>query len=342
MSIRSVTVVTSLLLLSGLAGSAERAGGPPGANNALLSPAPGLGSTLADITKMPDLFTGSWGTMAGFVEDDPKLVPPFTAKAQKYVDSYKHLHDIPYAGDGCRTPGLPLTMRILGIKFTFSPGLISIYMGTVAHTRFISLNRQISELGPTTPKYYGTSVGHWEGDTLVVETVNFVPEITFQYGVGEPLPPAETVGTAPRGGGPPGVPARGGAPGGGPPSAGAAVGPPGGGGRGGGGRGGGVPGEPAPSLTALSGAIWGPHGPDMRMVERMQLVDPNTLVIKTTVYDDTVWTKPYESKRTYRRRGGDPSEWVCTVSITAFDPETNTYTDKDPEEMVKFLDKLGR
>jgi len=74
----------------------------------------------------------------------------------------------------------------------------------------------------------------------------------------------------------------------------------------------------------------------------MQLVDKDTLVIKTSTYDDTVWTKPYESKRTYRRRGGDPSEWVCTVSITAFDPETNSYTDKDPEEMIKFLDKLGR
>jgi hypothetical protein len=81
----------------------------------------------------------------------------------------------------------------------------------------------------------------------------------------------------------------------------------------------------------------------MRMVERMRFVDANTLEIKTTIHDDTVWTKPYETKRTYRRRlGGEPSEWICTVSITAFDPETNTYSDKDPEEMVKFLDKLGR
>jgi hypothetical protein len=75
----------------------------------------------------------------------------------------------------------------------------------------------------------------------------------------------------------------------------------------------------------------------------MRLVDPNTLVIKTTIYDDTVWTKPYEmAPRTYRRRAGDPSEWICTVSVTAFDPDTNTYVDKDPEEMVKFLDRLGK
>jgi hypothetical protein len=243
-------------------------------------------------------------------------------------------------------------MRIGAQKFTFSPGLISIYMGTVAHTRFISLNKQISDLGPTQPKYYGNSVGRWEGDTLVVETVNFVPEITFQYGVGTPLPPAPTVGVAPRAGGAPGGGPRGGGPGGaprgagpgGPPGAGpgAPPGAPPGGAPGGGGRGGPVAGEPAGSLDALSGAIFGPHGPDMRMVERMRLLDKDTLEIRTATYDDTVWTKPYESKRTYRRRGGDPSEWVCTVAITAFDPETNTYNDKDPEEMVKFLDKLGR
>ena len=79
------------------------------------------------------------------------------------------------------------------------------------------------------------------------------------------------------------------------------------------------------------------------MVERMRLVGKDTLEIKTTTYDDTVWTKPYESQRTYRRSmTGAPGEWICTVSITSFDPDTNTYVDKDPEEMVKYLDKLRR
>ena len=88
------------------------------------------------------------------------------------------------------------------------------------------------------------------------------------------------------------------------------------------------------------------------MVERWRLINPNTLEFKLTIYDDTVWTSPNETTRTYSRiqKGisetrtfsGEPEEWVCTVSITSFDPDTNTYTDKDPEEMVKYLDKLGR
>jgi hypothetical protein len=89
------------------------------------------------------------------------------------------------------------------------------------------------------------------------------------------------------------------------------------------------------------------------MVERMRRVDPQTLELKLTIDDDSVWTAPYVAPiRTYRRvqKGiseigpfsGEPEEWVCTVSVTSFDPETNSYNDKDPEEMVKYLDRLGR
>ena len=175
MSIRSGSIVTIMLLLSGMACSAEKAGGQSGA----------LGSTWADAAKMPDLFSGMWMTFSGMVEGDEKLNVPYTAKAQKYVAAYKPKRDIPYAQEGCRSPGLPIAMRSGPIKFTYAPGLISIYMQAVGHTRFIKMNQQ---QGKTSPKYYGNSVGHWEGDTLVVETEDFLPEITFQYGVGKGLP----------------------------------------------------------------------------------------------------------------------------------------------------------
>ena len=285
------------------------------------------GSAWAAAAAMPDLFSGMWMTFSGFVESDEGLNVPYTAKAQQYVADYKPKRDIPYAQDGCRSPGLPIAMRMGGgIKFTYAPGLISIYMQSVGNTRFIKMNQPH---GRTSPKYYGNSVGHWEGETLVVETDDFLPDITFQYGVGKPLPPLETVGTANLGPPPGSAP-----PGAGPPGAG----PPGGG--------------PPPSLASLSAAIWGPHGEGMRMMERMHLVDRQTLEVDLTIYDDTVWTKPYVTSRKYRRVqegigkvgqfSGEPEEWVCTVSITTFDPDTNTYVDKDPEDMVKMLDSRSK
>jgi hypothetical protein len=323
MSMRTGSVFPALLLVSGIACSADKPE-VKSANKASQSTnSAALGSTWADAGKMPDLFTGMWLTLSSFVEADAKLNVPFTATAQKYVDAFKHKRDIPYAQDGCQTPGLPIAMRLGGgLKFTYAPGLISIYMQSVAHTRFIRMN-QPQDL--TSPKYYGNSIGHWEGDTLVVETEDFSSEIAFQYGVGKPLPPEETRGTFNLGP-PPGSP---------PPGAGAPSGD-----------------APVALLGSLSAAIWGPHSEGMHMVERMRVVDPETLEVKTTIYDDTVWTKPYVTSRNYKRiqKGvremgtfnGEPQEWVCTVSITTFDPETNTYNDKDPEEMVKYLDKLDK
>jgi len=321
MLIRSGTVVTIVVLLTGTAYSAETVSRQSGA----------LGSTWADADKMPDLFSGMWMTLTGMVEADEKLNVPYTETAQKFVGAYKPKRDIPYAQDGCASPGLPIAMRTGPIKFTYAPGLISIYMQAVGHTRFIRMNQKE---GKTSPKYYGNSVGHWEGDTLVVETEDFLPEITFQYGVGKGLPAEGTIGTGnlpPLGGGAPAGP-----------------------GPGGPGPGGAGPGGPGPGgVAALSKAIWGPHGEGMRMVERMRVVNPQTLEVKLTIYDDTVWLKPLvAATRNYQRvqKGiselgpfsGEPEEWVCTISITSFDPETNTYKDKDPEEMVKYLDKLRR
>ena len=340
MSIRTGSVLTSVLLV----GLTACSGGKPasqGAGNASQGGgATALGSTWADAEKMPDLFTGMWMSFSGFVEGDKKLNVPFTEQVEKYVAGYKHKRDIPYAQDGCQSPGLPISMRTGPIKFSYAPGLISIYQQAVGHTRFIRMNEK---LGKTSPKYYGNSVGHWEGDTLVIETQDFLPEVTFQYGVGDPLPPEKTIGTAgpangiTLGGGPPGPPPPGGAPPPGlPPLPGGA--PPAG-----------LP-PPGPFQAALTAAIWGPHGDGMRMEERMRLVDPATLEINLTVYDDTVWTKPYVTEtRNFKRIqhgvseigpfNGEPEEWVCTVSITSFNPETNTYVDKSPEEMVKLLDK---
>src|ERR1039458_9079538 len=125
MSIRSASVVLIMSLLGAMACSAETAGGQSGA----------LGSTWADAGRMPDLFTGMWMTFSNMVESDEKLNVPYTAKAQKYIAGYKFKRDIPYAQEGCRSPGLPIAMRSGRIKFTYAPGLIAIYMQGVGHTR---------------------------------------------------------------------------------------------------------------------------------------------------------------------------------------------------------------
>jgi hypothetical protein len=272
-----------------------------------------LGSSWDDIKKMPDFFTGDWQSRGGMVDGYQKV--SYTAKAQAYIKNYKPRVDIPLANETCKTPGMPIVMRAQSpLKFMYEPGMIAIYMENASDTRFIYMNEKL----PTSPNptYYGSSVGHWEGDTLVVESIGFADDIAFQYGAREGY-------TMPwnRRGGP------GGAPGSGPGGPGARGAPAGD-----------VPGDG----SFLSYTIFGPHGPNLRMVERLRLTDPDTLEWKLTVYDDSVFTAPYEAevhpfKRT-RGVKGRPQEWVCTASISYYDDKNNTHAQLDPEEALKLLD----
>jgi hypothetical protein len=81
-------------------------------------------------------------------------------------------------------------------------------------------------------------------------------------------------------------------------------------------------GDPSP----VAGVIFGPHGPNLHLVERMRLVDFNTLEIQTTLYDETIFKTPYAlPPRQFIRgieRRNDPQEWACTDNRDYLDPET--------------------
>ena len=288
-----------------------------------------LGASWDDIKKMPDFFTGNWQSRGSMVDAYQDV--GYTEKAKAYIKNYKPRVDIPLANETCKTAGLPIVMRAQSpLKFMYEPGMIAIYMEHASDTRFIYMNEKL----PTSPNptYLGNSVGHWEGDTLVIESVGFADDITFQYGAkkGYTMPWDRRGGPGGPGGSPgaPGLPGAGGP--GGPPPAGGRAGGPGGAGD--------VPGDG----SFLSYTIFGPHGPNLRMVERMRLTDPDTLEWKLTIYDSSVFTGPYEAevhpfKRT-RGQKGRPQEWVCTASISYYDEKANTHEELDPEEALKLLD----
>ena len=72
----------------------------------------------------------------------------------------------------CRLSGVPVTMYMTGTyQFMQTPGTFFV-QGEEAHAfRTIPLDGR-SHLGPDISLYNGDSVGHWEGNTLVVETRN--------------------------------------------------------------------------------------------------------------------------------------------------------------------------
>lgn len=78
--------------------------------------------------------------------------------------------------------------------------------------------------------------------------------------------------------------------------------------------------------SPLASAIFGKHGPNLRLVERMRLTDFNTLELTVTIHDDTVFTTPYTlPPRKFVRgieRRNEPQEWACTDNRDYFDEAT--------------------
>lgn len=242
-----------------------------------------LGSEWSDVTAMPDFFTGNWQSRTSFL-DNPSDVP-LTPEAQAFVEQYEPIADIPFAGPGCPTPGMPIVQRLGSpLKFFFEPGLIAIYIENSSLTRFIRLNAPLPTEEPN-PTFLGTSVGHFEGDTLVVESIGFGNTL-MQYAT--------------------------------------------------------LPGQGTGPFVLPPEVVFGPHGPNLKLVERIRLLDAERLEIRLTVHDDTVWTAPYESEPVqifFRNRGeaGWPNEWVCSSlpDPLEYRSDENGSVMQDPAEVLR-------
>jgi hypothetical protein len=85
--------------------------------------------------------------------------------------------------DRCISRGIPGSMMpaIYGNSYQIvqGPGFVAIRYEMVHETRVIPLDRR-PHVGQTIEMYMGDARGHWEGDTLVVETTNFLESAAYR------------------------------------------------------------------------------------------------------------------------------------------------------------------
>lgn len=223
-----------------------------------------------EIARLPDFWQGTWQSISPIADDFP-TPPDYTEFAQDYIANYRPAEDSPFTN--CVPLGMPFAQSIGGMpmKFFQSPGMIALYIESSGMLRFIHTDGRTPEAEPN-PTYLGTSIGHWEGDTLVVETNGLAPDTVFQMG---------RITDVSR-----------------------------------------LQGDPSP----VAGVVFGPHGPNLKLVERMRLIDFGTLEIQTTLHDETIFNTPYSlPARQFIRgieRNNDPQEWACTDNRDYLNPET--------------------
>jgi hypothetical protein len=88
-------------------------------------------------------------------------------------DSYRDFD----SWDRCITRGLPASMFPFrynnGLQIVQTPGYVVLRMEMIHEARIVQLNGP--PVSPKIKEWLGVSNGHWEGNTLVVETTNFKP-----------------------------------------------------------------------------------------------------------------------------------------------------------------------
>jgi hypothetical protein len=153
------------------------------------APAPGnQGKTWADIAKLPQI-NGIYETARmsqGTAGNRPPVrntPPEFTPTAQAQLTAYraKKLDDTDAAN--CLPPGMPSVMtQPYPIQILVTPGEITIIQEAYMQVRHVHMDGRDHPADPDLT-FNGDSIGHWEGDTLVIDTVGLAPQAVLQQGV---------------------------------------------------------------------------------------------------------------------------------------------------------------
>src|SRR3984957_16838816 len=143
----------------------------------------------------PDL-TGVWGVYRGGRGADPKLAPPaagplvlkpeyakpYEARRALEAEANKRGEQLATAGAQCIPYGVPtmMSVAIYPVEFIQTPKQITIISEAFSEVRRVYMGVPQNKIDDVAPGFYGRSVGHWEGDTLVVDTVGIKPTVTLR------------------------------------------------------------------------------------------------------------------------------------------------------------------
>ena len=153
------------------------------------APAAEQGGTWASIAKLPD-WQGIWELdwqhhlqLLGGGRPDA-LLPAAQAKLDSYLRSQTQGENLQSQDANCLPTGMPGIMtEPYPIEFLFNPGMVVMVIETFSQVRHVYTNGETHPADPD-PAFNGHSIGHWEGDTLVVDTVGV--DTTTQMAPGVP------------------------------------------------------------------------------------------------------------------------------------------------------------
>jgi len=144
-------------------------------------------SSWAALDALPNFTEGVWGTTGPggpqAIGAGARGLPPLKPGIAPGGAGRSDPADAAAAGESCTPLGLPTVMlRPYPFEFLYSPGRITLLLELDGQVRRIFTDGRRHPEDPD-PTYGGHSIGHWEGGTLVVDTVGILPEVQVSPGV---------------------------------------------------------------------------------------------------------------------------------------------------------------
>ncbi len=125
----------------------------------------------AGVTRAGGAGAGAGRGRGGGPPPGPALTPEYAAKRKARLDAAAEDNQ----SANCLPPGMPGIMgQPYPMEFLLTPGQVTIVIEAYQQVRHIYTDGRPLPADPD-PKFHGSSVGRWEGDTLVVDTVGFSP-----------------------------------------------------------------------------------------------------------------------------------------------------------------------
>jgi hypothetical protein len=141
------------------------------------------GGTWDSIQKLPDM-NGVWEMTFGRGGFAPPQQFSFTPKYEAMLKEFQSSarQESPMAN--CVPAGMPGTMsQPYPIEILFTPGMVTVIAEAFMQVRHIYTDGRPHPDDPDLT-FNGHSIGHWEGDTLVVDSVGFTPDTSLGMNMG--------------------------------------------------------------------------------------------------------------------------------------------------------------
>ena len=165
-----------------------------GVSGAAMAAAPAPVPTPADwaaLARLPDWTVGvwqiDWSSLFGKGSlgrpDPPALTPEYAAKLDAFKAGQKQGENVQNANANCLPPGMPQIMSMpYPLEFIYSPGRVTIAIETDSQVRRIYTDGRPHPDDPD-DAFNGDSIGHWDGNDLVVDTIALDPAVDIAPGV---------------------------------------------------------------------------------------------------------------------------------------------------------------